>query len=176
MADFRSQQDHIRRTLSTAELAARAASDALLDGLTTVNAQIMALVAVIRQYARECPDPFQSLDIARLLQALLADMDPGSYTIGSITEWAHAELRIQALASRVARSLRDEGAMAAEQALVDLAVLHLRSLEESPQYARILTEMNRILTSGLRSLPQSAVSEFLGMARATIQLPTQPPS
>ena len=135
----------------------------------------MRLVDIVRQYARTCPDPFAALDIARLLRALLSDMDPGSYTVGSITEWAHAELRLQALASRIARVLRDEGALLVEQALVELAVMHLRILEECPQYARILKEMDLILTAGLGSRPRSAVEEFFGLARAEFHLPTRPP-
>jgi len=126
-------------------------------------------------YTSTCRDPFLALDVARLLRAILEDMQSAVYSRGSVTEWAHAELRIAALTSRISRTLRDERQLKAEQALVDLAVLHLSVLEESPRYAEILEEMSRIQDSGEGVRHAPPVEEFFGLARGEIVLPAHEP-
>lgn len=106
---------------------------------------------------------------------MLEDLDSSVYARGGLTEWAQAELRIAALTARVTRALRDERALDAEQALVDLAMLHLRALEESPRYAEILGEMARIQDSGTGVQSRAPVQEFFGLARGDVTLPVAPP-
>lgn len=161
--------------LTAAETAARLASHSLLHGLPTVSSGLRDRVEPLIAYTSTCRDPFPALEIARLLRAILEDMQGAVYARGSITEWAHVELRIAALTSRISRTLRDERQWKAEQSLVDLAVLHLRALEESPQYAEILEEMTRIQNSGQGVRHTAPTEEFFGLARGDVILPTQEP-
>lgn len=161
--------------LTSAEGSARQAVRVLIEGLPTPSPQATPLVEPLIHYATRCPDPFVALDLARPLRAMLDDLDSSVYSRGGLTEWAYAELRMTALTARVTRALRDERALDTEQALVDLAVLHLHALEDSPRYSEILAEMARIQSSQEGVRPRAPVQEFFGLARGTVQLPTGPP-
>lgn len=130
---------------------------------------------ILIAHCRQCPDPFQALDVARVLRALMDDLEAGVYSHGSLTEWAYAEVRLQAMASRLARLLRDQFEKAAEQALVAIALLHLRTLEEHPRYHQLLGEMSRVIDSSRPDRPMALTEEFLGLARRDATLPLVPP-
>ena len=169
-------ETRLRAKLTAAEIAAREAAQALLVNLEPKDSLVVERVDILRDYCTTCPDPFQALDIARLLRALVDDMESDVYAHGEITEWAHAEVRIQSLCSRTSRLLRDQRALEVEQALIDLSVMHLRCLEEGPNYPEILAAMGRILDSSVATRPVGPVEEFFGLARTGFQLPTQPPA
>lgn len=171
----RADEARLRHIFIAAESSTRTAAEALLQGLPPVPAPIRGDVHILLEYCRDCPDPFLTLDIARVLRALLDDLADGAYSAGSLTEWAYAEVRLQAMASRITRLLRDQSDLLAEQALVDIAVQHLHSLEQHPRYAEILAEMRRITDSRIPPRPVALVEEFFGLARRGITLPTQPP-
>ena len=173
MDDQRAQgSERLRRALNDAESSARRATEALLGDLAPVDGDVRQAVEDLRDYCRSCRDPFLALDIARLLRALVDDLDASAYAEGPVTEWAHAELRVQALASRVARSLRDQGALHLEQCVVDLSILHLRALEEGPRYVEILGAMAELLDASEHRTPVTLVEEFFGLARRAHSLPT----
>ena len=151
--------------LSDAEDAARSAATALLDDLVVTDPVPQASVSRVAEYVRSCRDPFQALDIARLLGALVADLSMQSVDVQDLTEWAYAEIRLTALVARTCRLLRDEREGEVEEAVFGLGTHHLEMLEQSPRYLSIFTEMARILDTGVGVEPRSAVSEFLGLAR-----------
>ena len=151
--------------LSDAEDAARSAATALLDDLVVTDPVPQASVSRVAEYVRSCRDPFQALDIARLLGALVADLSMQSVDVQDLTEWAYAEIRLTALVARTCRLLRDEREGEVEEAVFGLGTHHLEKLEQSPRYLSIFTEMARILDTGVGVEPRSAVSEFLGLAR-----------
>jgi hypothetical protein len=151
--------------LSGAEDAARTAATALLDDLVVTDPVPQAAVSRVADYVRSCRDPFQALDVARLLGALVADLSMQSVDLQDVTEWAYAEIRLTALVARTCRLLRDERESEVEEAVFGLGTHHLERLEQSPRYLAIFTEMARILDTGVGVAPRSAVSEFLGLAR-----------
>lgn len=166
----------LHEVLARAESAAGHAALVLLDGLPPCDGEPHECVTALVDYARRCPDPFQSLDMARLLRAFLDDMDPHAYSRGTVTEWAYAEVRLQALASRSVRVLQDQGETDAQQALTRLALIHLRALEEGPRYPEILGEMARIVDANVGIRPVSIKDEFFGLARRDALLPTSDPT
>ena len=149
----RASEARLRRVFIEAEISARRATDALLTGLPMSREDIRRPVQILVGYCIQCPDPFQALDIARVLRALLDDLDSNVDSQGSLVEWAHTELQLQVMVPRIARRLHDQGQAAAEQALVDVTVLHLRELEDNPHHSDILREMRRIDDGGLPSRP-----------------------
>lgn len=169
-------ESRLRRLLIEAEMSTRRAGEALLQGLPTAPSEVQHETRILIDYCQRCPDPFQALDVARVLRVLLDDLHSGVYSQGSATEWAYAEARLQAMASRITRLLRDQNQLIAEQALVNIAVLHLHSLEEHPRYREILGEMTRIADSFAPDKPVAPVEEFFGLARRKFTLPTQPPT
>jgi hypothetical protein len=169
-------ESRLRRLLIEAEAATRRAGEALLQGLPEVPVQVRDETRILIDHCQRCPDPFQALDVARVLRALLDDLDSAVYSQGSATEWAYAETRLQAMASRIARLLRDQHQLIAEQAIVNIAVQHLRSLEDHPRYREIIGEMTRITLHFTPDRPVPPADEFLGLARRDFTLPTQPPA
>jgi hypothetical protein len=166
MGDQASNDDGLLRdVLDRAEAAARHAALVLLDGLPPCEGEPHECVTALVDYARRCPDPFQSLDMARLLRAFLDDMSPHAYSRGTVTEWAYAEVRLQALASRAVRVLQDQGDADAQRALTRLALIHMRALEEGPRYPEILGEMARIVDTHVGIRPIAPGDEFFGLAR-----------
>ncbi len=157
--------ERLMAALSGAEAAARGAATALLDNLVISGDVPQASVSRVAEYIRTCRDPFQALDVARLLGALVADLSMQSVDIQDLTEWAYAEIRLTALVARTCRLLRDEREGEVEEAVFGLGTHHLEMLEQSPRYLSIFTEMARILDTGVGVEPRSAVSEFLGLAR-----------
>ncbi len=170
----RAAQEHLREALMAAEGSAAAATRALLGELSSPDAQVRDAITVVRSYCATCPDPFQALDVARLLRALVDALRLDGDVTGPIAEWAYAEVRLQSLVSRTARVLRDQRALAVEQVLIDLSVRHLRAVEESPRYATLLAEMTRVSASPLSTQPVSSVQQFFGLARRDFALPTIP--
>ena len=168
-------EGRLRHLFAEAERSARQAADALLHGLPAALPQFEDDVRILIAHCHQCPDPFQALDVARVLRALMDDLDAGVYSHGSLTEWAFAEVRLQAMASRLARLLRDQCEHAAERALVAIALLHLRALEEHPRYHQIIGEMSRVTDSGRPDRPVALTEEFLGLARRDASLPVTPP-
>lgn len=175
MGGPRAGENRLRSMLLAAEDSARSAADEILLGISHPDRQVRAILEPLVDYCRTCPDPFQSLDIARVLRALVEAVEARFDQDHAITEWAFAELRVQALCARVSRVLRDEGAHDAEQALVDLSVMRLHALEDGPHYPSVLGEMARIVDSGIVTRPVAPVEEFFGLARQTCWLPVRPP-
>ena len=158
--------------LSGAEDAARSAATALLEDLVVTGPVPQAAVSRVAEYVRTCRDPFQALDVARLLGALVADLSMQTFDVHDLTEWAYAEIRLTALVARTCRLLRDERQSDVEEAVFGLGAHHLERLEQSPRYLAIFTEMARILDTGVGVEPRSAVSDFFGLARSRHQSPT----
>ena len=158
--------DRLRQALDCAEAAAREAVAGLLADIGSAPECVRVQAAIVADYVKRCQDPFQALDIARMLRALVVDVDAGIYNHGNVTEWAYAEIRLTALVARTCRLLGDERQPVTEGAVFVLGARHLELLEQSPRFLSIFTEMARILDSGGGVQPRSAATEFFGLGRS----------
>lgn len=162
--------------LAEAESAARTATDALLDDIRPTDDRSDMLVSVLRDYCHQAADPFEALGIARLYRDLVRDMElPGS-RFRDATEWARTAARLQHQASHLARLLREQGSYAVEQVVVEISIMHLRFVEESPIYTSVLSEMAEFLDSRSPVRPLSMITDLHRRRWRVPHLPTRPPA
>ena len=153
MDHTRASEARLRPAFIEAEISARRATDALLTGLPMSCEDVRRPAQILVGYCIQCPDPFLALIIARVLRALLDDLDSDVDSHGSLEERAQTGLQLQSIASRIAGWLRDDGQPLIEQALMDIAVLHLRALEDNPRHTDVRREMRRIADGGVPIRP-----------------------
>lgn len=165
MSDPEPGSDQLRSFLDQAGEAARVAADALLQFPLPNDQTTRDYAVTVRDYCLRCADPLQALEVARLLRNLVYGFDLEALRHGPLREWANAEVRLQALVSRVSRTLREEGEKHVEAALVGLANLRLNALEDGARYLEVLSEMSRLVDGGSAVRPLGLLQEFLAFTR-----------
>lgn len=168
--------ENTREALRVVEGAARSAVDVLMSGLLIEDKRGQSAVERLRVYCCECRDSLQSLEVARLVRWLVDDVDGGVGRPGErASDWARAAVQIHARASRVARLLREQGSLLAEQALIDLLSLHLAEVEDNPRYAFLTSELRSAADGRHFQGPLTVLEEVFGRPSAVVTLPTCPP-
>lgn len=170
------QSSRLERVLEDAEAAARAATEALLDDLPGLDERMEYLVEVLREYCRQAADPLEALAIARLNRAMIMDLEMPPPLLRDVREWARRAVRLQYQASHTVRLLRDQGLLTVEQVIIELSIVHLRFLEESPLYAAVLSEMAELMGSPSPVRPVSLLNDIYRRGWAAFALPTTPPA